>query len=78
MNKRWIDDFIIGHRIAVQLITGLIRRWYISYNAPYLPHPPKFCITFVFSFPLGITAVQKEIENSAYANFFFEGEGGGK
>ena len=78
MNKRWIDEFIIGHRIVVQLITGLIHHWYISYNAPYLPLPPpaKFCITFVFSFPLGIPAVQKEIENSAYANVFSFGGGG--
>ena len=29
--------------------------------------PPKFCLTFVFSFLLGITAVPREIENNAYA-----------
>ena len=31
--------------------------------------PPKFCLTFVFSFLLGITAVPREIENNAYAKF---------
>ena len=32
--------------------------------------PPKFCLTFVFSFLLGITAVPREIENNAYAKFW--------
>ena len=36
--------------------------------------PRKFCLTFVFSFLLGITAVPREIENNAYAKF---GGGGG-
>ena len=31
--------------------------------------PRKFCLTFVFSFLLGITAVPREIENNAYAKF---------
>ena len=31
--------------------------------------PPKFCITFFFSFLLGITAVPRETENNAYAKF---------
>ena len=31
--------------------------------------PPKFFLTFVFSFLLGITAVPREIENNAYAKF---------
>ena len=29
--------------------------------------PAKFCITFVFLFLLGITAVPGEIDNNAYA-----------
>ena len=37
--------------------------------------PPKFFLTFVFSFLLGITAVPREIENNAYAKF--GGVGGG-
>ena len=32
--------------------------------------PPKFCITFVFHFLLGITAVPREIGNNAYAKFW--------
>ena len=32
--------------------------------------PPKFCITLVFHFSLGITAVPREIENNAYAKFW--------
>ena len=40
---------------------------HISHNAPYLPL--KFCITLVFLFLLGITAVPREIENKAYAKF---------
>ena len=31
---------------------------------------PKFCITFVFHFPMGITAVPREIENNADAKFW--------
>ena len=44
--------------------------------SPPPPPPPKKkkCIAFVFSFLLGITAVQREIENNAYAKF---GGGGG-
>ena len=29
--------------------------------------PQKFCITVIFSFLLGITAIPREIENNAYA-----------
>ena len=32
--------------------------------------PLEFCITFVFSFLLGITAIPREIENNAYAKFW--------
>ena len=44
--------------------------------------PPKLLHNLCFSFLLGITAVPREIENNAYANFFWgggggEGEGGG-
>ena len=45
-----------------------MRHLHISHNAPYLP-PPKFCITFVFSFLPGITAIPREIESNAYAKF---------
>ena len=31
---------------------------------------PKFCMTFVFLFPLGITAVPREIENNACAKLW--------
>ena len=40
MNKRWIDEFIIGHRIVAQLITGLIRHWFFSID------PCTFCRYF--------------------------------
>ena len=46
----------------------------IMHLIPLLPHPPphpaQICITFVFSFPLGITAVPREIENNASAKFW--------
>ena len=51
-----------------------IHHFHISHNAPYLP--PKISHNFCFSFLLGITAVQREIENNAYAKFFFLGGGG--
>ena len=44
------------------------RHFHISHNAPICPR--KFCLTFVFSFLLGITAVPREIENKAYAKFW--------
>ena len=59
---------------------------HISHNAAHLPAtpppppPPKFCITF-FSFRLGNTAIPCEIENNAYAKFFFgwgDGRGANK
>ena len=40
----------------------------IFHNAPYLP--PKMLHNLCFSFLLGITATQKNIENNAYAKFF--------
>ena len=44
---------------------------YATFTFPiiHLICPPKFCLTFVFSFLLGITAVPREIENNAYAKF---------
>ena len=49
---------------------------HISHNAPYLP--PKILQKLCFSFLLSITAVPREIENRACANFFWGGGGGGK
>ena len=45
---------------------------YATFTFPiiHLICPPKFCLTFVFSFLLGITAVPREIENKAYAKFW--------
>ena len=56
-----------------------IRHFYISHNAPYLPPAPcpKFCITYVFHFSWLLQPSQEEIENNAYAIFFFLGGGGG-
>ena len=48
---------------------------HIFHNAPYLP--PKGLHSLCFSFLLGITAVPRETENNAYANFFFWGGGVG-
>ena len=36
----------------------------------HLASPPKFCMTFFFSFLLGIAAVLREFENNTYANFW--------
>ena len=44
----------------------------MSHNAP----APQILRNIFFSFPLGITAVPREIENNAYA-FFWGGGGGG-
>ena len=53
-----------------------IRHLYISHNAPYLPakifhnqEPMGSWHNLCFSFPLGITAVPREIKNNAYAKF---------
>ena len=52
----------------------IIRHFHISHNATYLfpPPPPqkKILHNLCFSFLLGITAVQREIENNAYAKFW--------
>ena len=53
----------------------IIRHFHISHNATYLsppaPLPPKKILhNLCFSFLLGITAVQREIENNAYAKFW--------
>ena len=41
-----------------------------TFSIMHLICPPKFFLTFVFSFLLGITAVPREIENKAYAKFW--------
>ena len=46
-----------------------IRHLYISRSAAYLS-PQILHNLFCFSFLLGITAVPREIENNAYANFW--------
>ena len=46
---------------------------HISHNAPYLP--PQILQKLCFSFLLSITAVPRETENRACANFFGGGEG---
>ena len=46
-----------------------ILHFHISHNAPYLPLHPQILHNLCFSFLLGITAAQREIENTAYANF---------
>ena len=51
----------------------IIRHFHISHNATYSPppRPPKKILhNLCFSFLLGITAVQREIENNAYAKFW--------
>ena len=67
--SRWKTRFAEARTCEVK------RHFHISYNAPYFPPPPtppppKFCITFVFHFSLGITAVPREIDNNAYAKFW--------
>jgi len=44
-----------------------IRHFHISHDAPYLP--PQILHNFCFSFPLGITAVPREIENNDNTKF---------
>ena len=52
----------------------IIRHFHISHNATYLSPPPlpqkNILHNLCFSFLLGITAVQREIENNAYAKFW--------
>ena len=45
----------------------LIRHFYISHNTPCLPS--QIFVTFVFLFLRGISAVPREFEDNAYANF---------
>ena len=45
-----------------------IRHFHISHNAPYLI--PKILHNLCFSFLVGITAVPRKIENSAYAKIW--------
>ena len=47
-----------------------IRHLHNSHSAPYLPL--KILHNLCFSFLLGITAIPREIENNAYANFLEE------
>ena len=46
-----------------------IHHFQISHNSPYLPRK-KILHNHCFSFVLGITAVLRETENSAYAQFW--------
>ena len=50
----------------------IIRHFHISHNGTYLfpPLQKKILHNLCFSFLLGITAVQREIENNAYAKFW--------
>ena len=43
----------------------------------HLVYPPKFYITIVSKFLLGIKVVPREIEENGYALVFFVGGGGG-
>lgn len=43
----------------------------------YLVYPPKFYITIVSKFLLGIKVVPREIEENGYPIVFLEGAGGG-
>ena len=61
-----------GYILCVEKIVG--HKGFTNYATSTIPimHlicPPKFCMTFVFHFSLGITAVPREIENNAYAKF---------
>ena len=44
----------------------------------HLVYPPKFYITIVSKFLLGIKVVPREIEENGYALVFFCGGGGGE
>ena len=67
--------------------TSLLHCTYFEYStctSPIMhlicpPPPPqqKKLHNLCFSFPLGITALPREIRNNAYATFFFWGGGGG-
>ena len=59
-----------GYILCVEKIVG--HKGFTNYATSTIPimHlicPPKFCITIVFHFSLGITAVPREIESNAYA-----------
>ena len=47
---------------------GALRHFRIPHDAPYLP--PKILYNLCFSFLLSVTAVPREIENNAYAEFW--------
>ena len=50
-------------------IVNIVSKATSTFSIMHLICPLKFYITFVFSFLLGITAVPREIENNADANF---------
>ena len=60
--SRWKTRFAEARTCEVK------RHFHISYKAPYLP--PKILHSLCFSCLLGITAVPREIENNAYAEFW--------
>ena len=73
--KLWFA--VLENSIKSNFVYVLFTAIYATCTCPIMHRPPKFCVTFFFSFPLGITAVQREIENNAYAIFFWGGRGVG-
>ena len=68
------DTFKLSNHSFLSLLHKImiIRPFHISHNATYLSPPPpkkKILHNLCFSFLLGIKAVQREIENNAYAKF---------
>ena len=49
---------------------GALRQFRIPHDAPYSPPPPQILYNLCFSFLLSVTAVPREIENNAYAEFW--------
>ena len=71
-NKTRFHKKVFGLSLVLKVRIFGIRKWpirhlHISHNAPYLPPfpPPQILHNLCFSFPLGITAVLREIENNA-------------
>ena len=73
----WRNEKGTGHnKLSKRLLGPLlgtgktwpIRHFHFSHDAPYLP--PKILHNLCFSFPLGITAAPREIENNACAKLW--------
>ena len=50
-------------------VTQVLRHLHVSHNAPFLPPPTKFCITFVFHFYWILQLPQEKLKTMLVQNF---------